>query len=179
MSQESIKISWIPLNEYYEQWSFLGSDNAYRVAEQIGAIDYLFDLKEQLPNYSLIQSFHERVILISLGALFEFGLKKAATHKILVAKDREPIIATLNLDKEEKKLEEEGMEGTINRLSRAGLINDDWQEFLHKVRELRDEVHMDKERDENIQIWVKNVGLINLRKRLEDFREVLRAIFQS
>ena len=177
MSPENlIKISWIPLPEYFDDWVFLGNNKAYRIAEQIGSIDYLMDIKERLPNYVSIQKFHERVILISLGALFEYGLKHAAYIRLEKEKDEHKITSTLNTEKEERKMTQEGMEGTINRLSQAGLLDNDWFDFLHKVRVLRDEVHMDRNRDENIQAWLDEIGIMGIQNKIEDFRNLLRQI---
>lgn len=85
--KNKLKINWIPLQDYYEQWSLVGNNSAYRIAEQIGSIDYLINVKENLPDYELIKKFHERIILISLGALFEYGLKYIS--QLSLCKDKE------------------------------------------------------------------------------------------
>jgi hypothetical protein len=177
--KKKIEISWIPINDYFEQWNFLGSNSAYRIAEQIGSVDYLTDIKENLPDYGLIQKYHERVILISLGALFEYALKRISQIRLDRAKENEPIISTFNIEKQERKLNEEGMEATISRLNKANLIDENWAEFLNKLRVLRDEVHMDRERDENIQKWIAEIGVEGIKLRIEDFRDLAKEIIDK
>jgi hypothetical protein len=179
MEEEKIQINWIPLNDYYEKWEFLGRDEAYRVAEQIALIDYLMDIKERLPNYILIQKCHEKVILISLGALFEYGLKKAAQRKIPKEKERAPLMSTFNIEKEERQLDDEGMEKTINRLALAGLLTEEWKIFLHKIRVLRDEVHMERSRDEKIQKWLKETEILGIRNKIDDFCGLVKSIIND
>jgi len=177
--EDKIEISWIPLGKYYDEWSFLGVDEARRVAEQIGSIDYLMDIKKNLPSYELIRKFHERVILISLGSLFEYGLKKATQKSLQKAKENEQIINTLKLEKEERRLNEEGMELTINRLYEINLLDEEWKEFLNRVRMLRDEVHMDRSRDENIQKWLEEIGLPGIKDKIDSFRNLIENIFNN
>lgn len=86
------------------------------------------------------------------------------------------ILKTFNFDKEERRLNEEGMESTIDRLNKAGLLDEEWTDFLHKVRVLRDEVHMDRDRDKNIQNWLNEIEISGIREKINDFRKLVYEI---
>lgn len=157
---------WKTLFEYRNDISFLPSLMRDKVAEQLMACDYLLSLEIWLKPISIINKRHKRIYVQQIASVYE-GIIDSFIEKEILALHKENILAKELSSK--NLVEYRTFHKSIELVSKIKSIDSEWKEYLIKICEIRNYIHLSK--DERIEAfqWLENNSSESIRLKLDDF----------
>ncbi|KKS30829.1 MAG: hypothetical protein UU93_C0030G0005 [Candidatus Amesbacteria bacterium GW2011_GWA2_42_12] len=115
----------------------------------------------------LVSGIYECVLSDAVSRTAKQELVESKILKQFVSKDR-----IQEIDKDE-------FEKLINNGEIIGMYGSDWKEYLHKIREVRNWIHLAKARDTNLGDWLGLQTIDTLKNKLDEFRILSEAYFSK
>lgn len=170
---------WRSLSEYNREWIFVSYNVRYRIAEHLSALDYLFSLYLWLKPVMVFDDLHKRLVLIIAASIYECILNDAIYITVERELSNTKLIKKFISKDKINNLEKDEFEKIINNANEANIINDDWKDYLHRIREVRNWIHLSKERDANLESWFQQQTIDDLRNKLNEFRLIIESFYSN
>jgi hypothetical protein len=163
---------WKSLSEYNQQWEFISNDSRYRISESLAALDYFASIYDWLKPGLVFADVHKRMILILVASIYECVLTDAISRTARQELAESKILKLFIKKDKINEIDNDEFESLINNGQQIGMYRDDWKEYLHKIRGVRNWIHLSKNRDKNLEKWFNEQPIESFKSRLEDFRKI-------
>lgn len=151
----------------------------YKIAEQLGAIDYFISLQNWLQPRFVFADIHKRLTLTLIAGIYECVLENMRNIVVRQEYENSKLLKHFIPVEKIEKRDDDKFEVFINDACEMKMIDNDWKEHLHRVREIRNWLHLSKERKENVKDWFDKLDLNEVRNRLEQFRRLTYKFIQD
>jgi len=169
--------NWKSLSEYNKQWYFISGNIRYVIAEHIAAVNYFHSLFNWLEPSLVFGDVHKRMVLILIASIYESVLTNAVNRTRKKEYYGTNILRSYLSKKKILNEYDYKFEVLINDCFSARYYNNDWKKYLHNIREVRNWIHIAKERNDNLKQWFDGETIESLKDKLEDFRRLSEEYF--
>jgi len=171
--------AWKPLSGYNRSWEFISYENRYRITEALAGIDYFISIYNWLKPAFTFADVHKRMILMLVSGIYECVLSDAVSRTAKQELVESKILKQFVSKDRIQEIDKDEFEKLINNGEIIGMYGSDWKEYLHKIREVRNWIHLAKARDTNLGDWLGLQTIDTLKNKLDEFRILSEAYFSK
>ena len=162
---------WKSLYEYRQTILFLPLLMRDKVAEQLMACDYMLSLENWLKPSSVIEKRHKRIFVQQVASVYEGIIDFFLDEKIKKLHE-ESILAKEISNK--SFIEYRRFNKSIDLMNSIGAISYEGKEYLIKICEARNYIHLSKNERGEIIKWLEENSSDSIRLKLDIFIEHIK-----
>ncbi|MEI6280895.1 MAG: hypothetical protein WCP17_02760 [bacterium] len=159
---------WKTLFSYRNRVDFLPLQMREKVAEQLMACDYMLSLELWLKPFSVIEKRHKRIFVQQIASIYEGIIDSFLSNRIQKSLNNDVLVKEIT--KKSRFIDYRTFITSISLLEKIGKISS-WKDYLIKVAEVRNYIHLSKEEQVDVNQWLTAQSSEAIRLKLNDFIE--------
>jgi hypothetical protein len=156
---------WKTLHEYRQITDFLPHVIREKVCEQLMACDYLLSIELWLKPISVIQKRHKLIFVEQVASIFEGVIDNYLDKKISIL-HQDSLAREICHD---KYIKYRTFNTSIKLLKKLDLIKEVAYNYLIKLAEVRNYIHLTKDVKDDVMAWLDNQSSQDIRSNLDSF----------
>lgn len=163
------------LDNYRQEWSFLPWTLRQRVSEQLMSFDYLWTLQEWLAPTQTIYKRQKVLAVTTIASVYEGVLLDIVEKIVSKHSEQDQLFDEIRY----KPRYGYTFQQTLDILKAAGILSDDWYEYIGKLKSIRNWIHLGQSEQTQLLSWLDGTSYLELTNKLEEFKRIAMDYYQE